>query len=215
MARPMQSSHAMMHLTPPSLRHTLSSSIPWLLALSFGALSHVGLWFAAEPRIHVVPVPPVPIVVTAPAACPSERPTDPSATSVEPRPVIEREVGMLEPLVDVRDVVQCPEENLCRIDRALAEALIVQRSVRAWAPRVVPSIRDGEVFGVKLYGVRQGTLTAALGLRNGDLVRSIDGRPLTGMDEAMAVYTSLRQATSFELEVLREDERIIKRYQIE
>jgi hypothetical protein len=199
-------------VTPPSLRHTFSSSIPWLLALSFGALSHVGLWFAAEPRIHVVPIPPVPTVVTAPATCP---PVEPSPMPVASASVDERAVGTLEPIVDVDDAVRCPEENLCIIDRALVQALLAQRAPHVWRARIVPSIRDGETIGLKVYGVREGTLPAALGLRSGDLLRAINGRPLTSMGHAAEAYSTLRQASWLALELLRKDERIIKHYRIE
>lgn len=42
--------------------------------------------------------------------------------------------------------------------------------------RVVPVLRGGEVAAIRVQGVRRGSLLALLGIEDGDLIESIDGR---------------------------------------
>jgi type II secretory pathway component PulC len=42
------------------------------------------------------------------------------------------------------------------------------------AARIVPSLTNGRPSGVKLYAIRPGSLFAALGLRNGDTLVTVD-----------------------------------------
>lgn len=58
--------------------------------------------------------------------------------------------------------------------------------------RAVPHLEGGRVAGVRLFGVRAGSPLAATGLRNGDVVRAIDGAPIEGADVALAALGRLR-----------------------
>lgn len=68
--------------------------------------------------------------------------------------------------------IHCESEHHCQIDTAVneaAEPLPTDSPLRA---RYVPSIRDGERIGTKIYGMRSGSPMKLLGFRNGDLIRS-------------------------------------------
>lgn len=42
--------------------------------------------------------------------------------------------------------------------------------------------------GVRIYGVRRGSLAARMGLSNGDRITTVDGQPVTSVDAAMDAY---------------------------
>lgn len=44
--------------------------------------------------------------------------------------------------------------------------------------RLVPSLRDGKPFGLKVFAIRDDSLFAALGLKNGDTVTQVNGHDL-------------------------------------
>lgn len=72
--------------------------------------------------------------------------------------------------------------------------------------RVIPHEEGGEVVGLKVYGVRRSSSFGLLGIQNGDLVRSINGRPLGNPSAAIDAYTSLRTDDEFVVELERRGE---------
>jgi hypothetical protein len=201
----------MIRATPPSLRRTLCSATPWLIAVVFGAFAHVSYWLAGDPSVHVVTVPVFPPVVhvTAPPAVDCERPAAVEAVVPTTRC---RDWSTL--VSD--DAVRCPADDDCVIDRSYVRGMIAAKSCFTPSARIVPSMRrDGTVMGVKLYGIREGALLHVMGLENGDLVTAVDGRPIRGLDDMMAAYTSFGSISSFTLEIVRADERLHKRYRLE
>ena len=64
------------------------------------------------------------------------------------------------------------------IDRALIEEALNDTATLARQARVIPYVRDGVVEGYKLYGLRETSLPALVGFKNGDLVTEVNGQPL-------------------------------------
>lgn len=69
--------------------------------------------------------------------------------------------------------------------------------------RILPHQTDGQVDGLRLYGIRRQSVLAALGLQNGDTVTTINGREVSGPDTALAAYSELRAAERIEVVVQR------------
>jgi hypothetical protein len=110
----------------------------------------------------------------------------------------------------LEQAIRCPGENQCTIDRGYLEELLANPESLARQARIMPSIKDGEMRGFKMYGIRPGSLPKLLGYKNGDTVLSINGMPLTSMDGAMAMYSHLRRADSLSVEIERKGERMTK-----
>ncbi len=107
------------------------------------------------------------------------------------------------------DAISC-EGDSCTVDRAFVNKMLSNPALLAKQARVVPSIKDGETRGFKFYGVRPGSLPKLLGVKNGDLVKSINGQPLTSVDEAMGMYTKLRNASSLSVVIERRGATVTK-----
>lgn len=71
------------------------------------------------------------------------------------------------------------------------------------AARIVPSFKDGKAQGFKVFSMRPNSLLAQIGLQNGDVVKTINGRELSSPDQALETYAALRSAKKFELAVER------------
>lgn len=69
--------------------------------------------------------------------------------------------------------------------------------------RVVPEQQDGQVIGLRLFGIRTGSLLATLGLRNGDRLESINGFPIASPEKALQAYAQLRTASHLHVLVTR------------
>lgn len=90
-----------------------------------------------------------------------------------------------------------------RIRRALVERVLENPLLIAKGARVVPSIKDGQPTGYKLYAIRPSSLYARLGLRNGDTVHAINGVAIGGPEDGLDVYQQLRRADQLELSLTR------------
>lgn len=80
----------------------------------------------------------------------------------------------------------------CQIDRALLDQIMADPAVLAKQARVVPHVRDGVVYGYKLYGIRRGSLPKLLGMQNGDAITGVDGKSLDSLEAVMDIYAALR-----------------------
>jgi len=73
------------------------------------------------------------------------------------------------------------------------------------AARIVPAYRAGEPVGFKVFAIRPGSPYAAMGIKNGDLIRRVNGYELTSPEKALEAYAALKDATRFHVEVERND----------
>ena len=80
---------------------------------------------------------------------------------------------------------------------------------------VVPAFRNGQPLGFKLFAIRAGSLPAALGLANGDVVTHVNGLELRSPDDALAVYTQLRGARDLSVRLLRDGAEVTREFVIE
>ena len=74
--------------------------------------------------------------------------------------------------------------------------------------RIVPAFERGVPIGFKLLSLRPGSAWRAAGLENGDIVERINGLDLTSPEKALVIYSTLRCARRFNVEVRRGTERI-------
>lgn len=77
-----------------------------------------------------------------------------------------------------------------------------------------PYSRQGKLVGVKLYGIRRDSLLAQLGVKNGDMIRSINGYKLTSLDSAIEAYGRLRNVDDLRVELERRRRNKTLEYQI-
>ena len=69
-----------------------------------------------------------------------------------------------------------------------------------WTPclastaRIVPSMKNNELVGLKLFAIRPVSVWAALGFLNGDVLLDVNGHSLRSPDAALEAYTALKTA---------------------
>lgn len=96
-------------------------------------------------------------------------------------------------------------EHRYRIDRSLL------REAQTPRPRVRPIPTPD---GVRLYGVRRGTPEHAAGLRNGDVLLSVDGQPLTDPSVALEAYGRALSGEPVRVVLERRGRRIENTYEL-
>ncbi len=96
------------------------------------------------------------------------------------------------------------------VDRVLQNQAEIMRSAR-----IVPHEENGQVMGVKLYGIRRNSLLGKLGLQNGDLLRTINGFNMSSPDTALEAYSKLRTANNLSVAVVRRGRPLTVDYDIQ
>lgn len=69
--------------------------------------------------------------------------------------------------------------------------------------RVIPHYRNGQSQGFKLVGVRTGSFARQLGLRSGDVIKTVNGRSIDSTEAALQAYSTLRGQSVFQIELER------------
>ncbi len=80
--------------------------------------------------------------------------------------------------------------------------------------RAVPSMKDGNTQGFRVFAIRRGSLFQQLGLRNNDVVQRINGTELTDPTRAMGLFENLKGETRLSVDVLRGGEPRTLSYEI-
>lgn len=69
--------------------------------------------------------------------------------------------------------------------------------------RAVPHFQDGKANGFRLFAIRRNSIFQKIGLRNGDIIQSINGNPLTDPARGMEMIQELRDQNAITVEVVR------------
>lgn len=115
------------------------------------------------------------------------------------------------PKDDGLDAISCATEDVCTVERAFVDEILANPAkFAASAPRVAPAPGGG----FKLSGIRKGSLGAKLGLKTGDVLVSVNGAEIQGIDDALALMTKLRRATNLEVILERKGASVRKAIEI-
>ncbi|WNG45021.1 general secretion pathway protein GspC [Archangium minus] len=122
---------------------------------------------------------------------------EPTATDAAPQLQEPREPRAAS--LDVRQV----SPQTFEVSRKDLDATLANPNEVMMQARVVPSFRNGEPQGFKLFAIKTGSLYSQLGLQNGDILKRINGLSLQSPDGALEAYQKLRESPRIELEVER------------
>ena len=138
-------------------------------------------------------------------------PTRPARAARKPGDA--RNAGLSEEELD--DGIEKVTDTRFNIQRSLVDKALANQGSLMKTARVIPHEEDGRVVGVKLYGIRRTSLLGRLGVRNGDMLRTINGFDMTSPDTALEAYSVLRSADKLTLAVKRQNKEMTIEYNIE
>jgi hypothetical protein len=99
------------------------------------------------------------------------------------------------------------------VDRNLIRELVTG-SAKPGGARASPVIDDGVVKGVRFGAVKDSSLAAALGIKNGDQIATIDGEPIKSVQQMLDLYAKLDQVNAFELAGTRAGKPLALKFQL-
>ena len=80
--------------------------------------------------------------------------------------------------------------------------------------RIVPSFKNGKPNGFKLFSIKPGSIYSKIGLRNGDVIQSINGYEMNSPDKALEIYQKLKDSTSITVDIQRRGRAMTMNYGI-
>lgn len=84
------------------------------------------------------------------------------------------------------------ESALANLPRLLSQA------------RAVPYFRNGKSIGMRLFAIRKGSLYEKLGLKNGDILKSVNDTSLSDPAQALKIFEQLKEEKSIGLKLERQ-----------
>lgn len=131
------------------------------------------------------------------------RPPDKTPTTIAKHVTKAAEGG--EEIVREGDVFQIKRSA---VEKALAEVEKLYTDIRA-----VPFFKEGKANGFKLLSVKRGSFFDKLGLRRGDILKTVNGTVLD-IQSGLQTFNKLKNEANFELELERRDTSQTFKYEI-
>ena len=80
--------------------------------------------------------------------------------------------------------------------------------------KTVPYTKDGRNAGFRVVQIEEGSIFKTLGLKQNDVIRSVNGIPVHTTRDALQAYQKLRTTTSIQVDILRGDRQVTLDYSI-
>lgn len=84
------------------------------------------------------------------------------------------------------------------VDDALSNLPLLLTQARA-----VPYFKDGQSIGLRLFAIKSGSIFEKIGLRNGDVLRSVNGNGLGDITQAVKIFEQLKNQRSINVQLER------------
>jgi general secretion pathway protein C len=105
-------------------------------------------------------------------------------------------------------------DNRYELQHRLIESTLSNLNSISTQARIVPSFKNGAANGFKLFSIQPGSLYAAIGVENGDVIQKINGYEINSPDKALEVYQKLRDSRHITLEIERNGQALRKEYNV-
>lgn len=89
------------------------------------------------------------------------------------------------------------------VDRAMLDEQIANLDSIMNQARVIPHYRQGKPVGFKVVGIRSNSIFRHLGLKSGDVLKSVGGEELTSINKALGLFEKLKTSDNVTLDVER------------
>jgi hypothetical protein len=96
------------------------------------------------------------------------------------------------------DRIRKVDDHTYEVDRSLVREL-VGGSVSTAGARIAPVTKDGKLQGLRLFGVRSGSLAKSLGLQSGDILQAVNNQTIESANTLLELYAQLEKLDSVEL----------------
>lgn len=84
------------------------------------------------------------------------------------------------------------------VDKALSNL-----NALATQARIVPSFKNGQSNGFRIYSIKPGSLFQKIGIKNGDVIQRINSMDINSPEKALEIYSKLKTEKNLQIDLLR------------
>ncbi|MCA9601248.1 MAG: hypothetical protein R3A78_15675 [Polyangiales bacterium] len=151
----------------------------------------------------------------ADATCEMHEPPKADPSSLDDLAWKNRQAVDSEKIRFIREGITLRSEGNYDVTEAALSVLSESQEIMMMQARILPSYAaDGTSTGITLYGVRQDSLLAHMGIRNGDAIRDMNGFDLATPEKAFEGYAGLKTAETVTLHGERDGKPLTLTYHI-
>ncbi|UQA57240.1 type II secretion system protein GspC [Polyangium aurulentum] len=104
---------------------------------------------------------------------------------------------------EIAEKIRKTGENTFDVDRSAISAIMERQGDLMRSVRIAPQKQDGKTVGLRVSGVRPGSLLGTLGVQNGDQLQGINGMDISDPQKALEAYARLQMADKISVQVVR------------
>ena len=151
---------------------------------------------------------------------------------IEPRRVILRHNGVTEALKlevqelkggDIRSAggggaaggIQRVDDHHRQVDSNLVQKKLQDLPSLLRQAKAVPHRKNGQNAGFRIVNIQSGSVYEDLGLKEGDVIKGVNGRSIRSPSQAMEAYRELRSSQRFEVQVVRDGSPVTLTYSVQ
>lgn len=112
------------------------------------------------------------------------------------------------------DTIRKIGENKFEIDAKEIQAALDNMDKVTSSARIVPSYENGSPSGFKIFRIKPDSFYNKLGLRNGDVIKKINGFDINSTEKALQMFQILRTEKSLSIELARRGQNMTMDYTI-
>ena len=114
----------------------------------------------------------------------------------------------------IKEGVKKTGKNTYQIDRDMLNEQLEDLGNLSRQARVIPHYRQGKPQGFKIVGVRPGSLYSHIGVRSGDVLKSVNGDEISSPTKALELYEKLKNSDGVTLDIERRGRKTTLEYLI-
>ena len=104
---------------------------------------------------------------------------------------------------NIKDGIKEVSPGRYQVDRAMLDEQLSNLDKIIRQARVIPHYRGGKPAGFKVVGIRSNSIFRHLGLKSGDVLKSVGGEELSSFDKALGLFEKLKTSSNIVLDVER------------
>jgi len=113
------------------------------------------------------------------------------------------------------DGIKRIDDRHFQIERSTVNNALGNLNDLAMQARIVPSFKNGQANGFKLFSIKPDSLYSQIGIQNGDVIQRINGLDINSPDKALEAYGKLKSANALDLSVERNGQTVSYHYAIQ
>jgi type II secretory pathway component PulC len=105
-------------------------------------------------------------------------------------------------------------ENSYEISRDLINSKLSDLATLTNEAKAIPNMKNGEFNGFKLYAIRSTSVFSQIGMKNGDILQTVNGEKIDSLEKAMGLLGTLGSASSIQIGMQRRGQDVKMDYSI-